>query len=192
MPDQGDAGDGLMDRDALRDLLTRLGRLERYLPRYRQGVVTDDNPLSVALGGSDVSYTSVRTIAPGLAVDDVVAVLVIGNDLIVLGRVQGNTPDWQTVSAFSNSWTNFDAPRAARYYRRNGRVYLEGLIKSGTVGSVAFVLPAGYRPVDTISFPVDANGAFGAVAVYANGNVVPYVGSNAAVYLYSISFAAAG
>jgi hypothetical protein len=42
------------------------------------------SPLAVALGGSDVPYTDVRSLS-AVDVDDVVDVLVWGNDLLVLG-----------------------------------------------------------------------------------------------------------
>lgn len=76
-----------MDPQAIRELLERLGALERQSVRYRQGVVTTASPLAVALGGSSVPYSSVKTIATGLLVNDVVAVLMFGNDLLVLGKV---------------------------------------------------------------------------------------------------------
>ena len=77
-----------MDEGARRALLQRINALERQQVKYRQGVVTDDSPLSVALGGSEIPYTNVKRVAGGtLAIGDVVAVLTFGNDLIVLGKV---------------------------------------------------------------------------------------------------------
>jgi hypothetical protein len=77
-----------MDDRTLRELLERISALEQRSVRYRQGVITDTSPLSVALGGSDVSYESVKQLeGTVLAVDDVVAVLTFGNDLLVLGKL---------------------------------------------------------------------------------------------------------
>lgn len=77
-----------MNTRMLRDLLDRLARLERYQVRYRQGVVTAISPLSVAIGGSDVPYTSVRVLrGAALRIGDPVAVLTFGNDLLVLGAI---------------------------------------------------------------------------------------------------------
>ena len=92
------------------------------------------------------------------------------------------------VSSFSNAWVNFGATRVARYFKDRGRVYIEGLIKSGVVGSAAFTLPAGYRPEATISFAVDSNSALGLVYVNSDGTVVPASGNNAFFHLYGINF----
>jgi len=74
---------------AVLDLARRVTELERTQVRYRQGVVTATSPLSVTLGGSTVAYTSVKALVQpvALAVNDVVAVLAWGSDLIVLGRI---------------------------------------------------------------------------------------------------------
>lgn len=51
--------------------------------------------------------------------------------------------------AFSNSWVNYDTTNwgyAAFMKDSLGIVHLRGLIKNGTVSTVAFTLPAGYRP----------------------------------------------
>jgi len=76
-----------MDDRTTRDLLTDLQSLKRDSVRLRKGVVTDTDPLAVALGGSDVSYVGVAAI-DGLALvtGDVVSVLARGNDLLVVGR----------------------------------------------------------------------------------------------------------
>lgn len=53
---------------------------------------------------------------------------------------------------FQNSWTNFGSGYAVAGFRKDpqGRVYLRGMIKSGSVNAVAFTLPAGYRPPATL------------------------------------------
>jgi hypothetical protein len=62
----------------------------REAVRWRVGVVTDDSPLSVAIGGTaaanawiDVRRVSSYTPTPG----DVVVVLVRGNDAVVVGEI---------------------------------------------------------------------------------------------------------
>jgi hypothetical protein len=75
-----------VDDRALRALLKRINDLERQAVRYRQGVVTDDSPLSVALGGADTPYTDVRVIAGAeIEVGNQIAALTFGNDMLVLG-----------------------------------------------------------------------------------------------------------
>lgn len=86
--------------------------------------------------------------------------------------------------AFQNSWVNFDAGtpgvtagmRAAAFYRHDGRVYLTGLIKTGTSGTTAFTLPPGYRPVpQDVTFLTVAGGAVvtGYVQIGSGGGVTP-------------------
>lgn len=83
-----------------------------------------------------------------------------------------------------NNWANYGGSWVgARYRRKNGIVYLQGLIKNGTSGVDAFILPAGFRPpVGTILMNtsvsgepwtvtrVDINGTTGGVAVTRPGN----------------------
>lgn len=74
----------------------RFSALEARAIGYRQGVVTDDSPLSVALGGSAISYTSVSAIDAGsLRVGMTVGCLMLGTDLLVLGPVTSTPAGWQ-------------------------------------------------------------------------------------------------
>lgn len=57
---------------------------------------------------------------------------------------------WITPSLL-NSWVYFGSPQAVPAYRKlNGVVYLKGLIKNGTLGVGAFVLPSGFRPSELL------------------------------------------
>lgn len=77
-----------MDDRVTRELLTRLRRQERRSARLRRGVVTGVSPLDVALGGAGTSYEDVPALAgTSFEVDDEVAVLLAGNDVLVLGKV---------------------------------------------------------------------------------------------------------
>lgn len=106
--------------------------------------------------------------------------------------------------AFKNSWVNLDAGtpgvgtgRYAFFYKDRGRVYLEGVIKTGASGTVAFTLPAGYLPrsANGVTLPVNANTAHANVAIAANGDVFPTnVGGSAVAafcFLDGVSFRAA-
>lgn len=115
---------------------------------------------------------------------------------------QALTPDIETLRAvgdtgepvFQGTWVNFDAAgdeRPASFYRYNGRVYLTGVIKDGTLATTAFVLPAGYLPMPAtqpLIYAVTSNNAFGSVFVYPDGTVMPAVGSNAYFSLDGIDF----
>lgn len=81
-------------------------------------------------------------------------------------------------------------------YRKTlqGDVVLKGRIKSGSVGSAVFTLPAGYRPSEDRVFDVHAESStasvIGAVTVKATGDVVVSLGANALVSLDGIRFLA--
>jgi hypothetical protein len=94
--------------------------------------------------------------------------------------------------AFQNSWVNFDSGRVAGFYRDRGRVYLEGLIKTGASASVAFTLPDGYRPVATTHIVSMTSAGACDLWIYANGNIEPHDigGSSVSTWcsLYGVSF----
>jgi len=96
---------------------------------------------------------------------------------------------------FANSWVNWGAPNFSAGFWKDpfGFVHLQGVIKSGTVGSSAFTLPPGYRPSATAGpFAVISNGAVGRVDVGADGTVTPITPSNNTyVSLHGVFFQAA-
>lgn len=97
--------------------------------------------------------------------------------------------------AFANSWVNRSGgyQTAGYFIDGEGFVNLVGGIKSGTVGSSAFTLPAGARPAAAVAFSVISNGAVGLVEVQSSGNVVPTTPSNNTyVSLDGIRFKALG
>lgn len=53
-----------------------------------------------------------------------------------------------TVPTLTNSWVDFGTGFATTAYRKDGQgfVHLKGVVKGGATGTVAFTLPAGYRP----------------------------------------------
>lgn len=118
-------------------------------------------------------------------------------DNIEQGVANAHPGPWHNIGdagepAFANGWVNFDAIRIARYYKAGGRVYLEGIVKNGAIGSVMFTLPVGARPTiggSALIYPVVGNNAFGVVFVDQNGNVTAVnPTSNVFVDLSSISF----
>ncbi len=84
--------------------------------------------------------------------------------------------------AFANSWVNFGGVYAPARFRRdiNGWVTVEGLVKSGTVGTTVFTLPAGYRPATNCNIyqPVVNNGALGVVEFQDGGAVIHQSGGS--------------
>ena len=91
---------------------------------------------------------------------------------------------------FQNGWNNVGSPYplAAFYMDNQGIVHLEGLIKSGTIGQIVFILPFGYIPTLDLHFVVNSNNAFGAININNSGTVDVTVGSNVWVALDGITF----
>ncbi|MBN1210662.1 MAG: fibronectin type III domain-containing protein, partial [Myxococcaceae bacterium] len=90
-----------------------------------------------------------------------------------------------------NSWTNYTANNrdGARYYKDpTGHVHLEGMIQGGTVPSVAFNLPAGFRPPYTRDFAVVSAAGAGYVEIASGGNVQIITGSSTYTSLDGIRF----
>lgn len=94
---------------------------------------------------------------------------------------------WHVIGAtgeptFQNLWAN-DSGATTRFCKDpHGWVHLAGRIRSGTMGSTAFVLPAGYRPGQLIILAtVSHNGTNDLISelrVDTNGNVIPNTGSS--------------
>jgi hypothetical protein len=101
------------------------------------------------------------------------------------------------VSTFANSWVNYDNAdttwRKARYWLgADGAVRLSGAIKSGTLNTTAFTLPAGFRPVGYVrQVCAGLNGGTDTacyVLIDASGIVNVVSGTNALVSLDGIVF----
>jgi hypothetical protein len=112
-----------------------------------------------------------------------------------VGSGGGGSISWTTVTSFANSWLDYgNASFYAVSYGKDslGWVHLRGLLKSGTVGSAAFTLPSGFRPLKNVSFEVNSNESRGEVYVNSDGTVVPQVGSNVYFFLNACYFQADG
>jgi hypothetical protein len=115
------------------------------------------------------------------------------NNLHVFGTSQFDggiyVPNAIGVSGFTNSWANVGSPYNSAAYRKDplGFVHLEGTIKSGTVGAAAFNLPAGYRPAGRLII-AGSSGGITRLDIAANGDVIPYSGSNGFCVLDGVTF----
>ena len=89
-----------------------------------------------------------------------------------------------------NSWVNFGGgtQEAAYWKSDDGMVHLQGKIKSGTVGGAVFNLPAGYRPVNQVTFSTVSNGLFAYGNINSSGDVIAVNGNNTFWSLDNISF----
>lgn len=109
------------------------------------------------------------------------------------GKASKTQQAWQTPTLL-NSWVNFGGANTTAQYMKDemGFVHLKGMIKTGTIGTVAFTLPAGYLPSSegTSRFPAVSNDAFGQLGITTGGNVTPLVGSSTWFALNGITFLA--
>lgn len=96
-----------------------------------------------------------------------------------------------TAPTLSGAWVNYGGAFSTAGYRKdsNGVVHLRGVVKSGTIGTAIFTLPAGYRPSMDMIFPVISNSTIGQINVTASTGVVQCnIGNNASVTLDGITF----
>jgi hypothetical protein len=111
----------------------------------------------------------------------------LSNTYEVLNTTKANvTQSSITTPTFTNLWVSNSS--SVGYYKNSlGNVVFVGSIKSGTIGSSAFTLPIGFRPLQQAIFQCVSNSAFGYVVVNIDGTVIPY-GNNTSISLYGISF----
>lgn len=122
-----------MNDAALRTILKRLEQLERTSVRARLGEVTDDDPLTITLGGADTEIAGAPHLADTpLATGDPVAALTHGNGLLVLGRI-GDPPAW---TAFDPTVTTLGSggTKTARYMKHGRLVHYRGRLDIGAGG----------------------------------------------------------
>lgn len=85
--------------------------------------------------------------------------------------------EWQRPT-YSNSWVDFSGSIIGRYQKLpSGLVVSSGAIKSGTLNTVAFTVPAAYRPDQDVNLAAESNG-YGKMRIEADGDVVPVAGDN--------------
>lgn len=89
-------------------------------------------------------------------------------------------PDaWVNVT-FKNSWVNTAADQVVQYRRFGDMVQVRGNCQNGTINTVVFTLPTGYRPPGGgNNFAVMSNGAFSYATIDGGGDVYAFTGSNA-------------
>jgi hypothetical protein len=110
-------------------------------------------------------------------------------DPILVGSPSSGAPP------FRGTWVAYDARAPAFWRDTEGIVHLEGLAKSGAIGTEIFVLPDGFRPINDpqnvgLVFPVVSNSAFGMIQVFRDGRVYAGAGSSLWITLYGIYFRA--
>jgi len=100
----------------------------------------------------------------------------------------GGPTAWAGVT-FQNSWTNYGSSYQNAQYRKLGDVVqARGAVKSGTVGTVIFTLPAGFRPPAKTVFPADLNGAYGRLEVGTDGTVTQLSPTGNTFFAFTFQF----
>lgn len=112
---------------------------------------------------------------------------------LVLNKKQiSSEPSW-VAPTFTNSWVNFGSTYQVAGYGLDQRnfVILRGVVKTGTVGSPMFTLPAGFRPAARRIFAVVSNNGADVVSrldVESDGKVTLIAGGNVYATLDGVSF----
>ncbi|HEX6183781.1 MAG TPA: hypothetical protein VFZ44_07720 [Pyrinomonadaceae bacterium] len=104
----------------------------------------------------------------------------------------GPHPKGLAALGYTNRWGDQAGEAAGQYYRRDGRVFLQGCISSGTVGAGTPVvtLPVGYRPTSTRYMISAAAGSTVAhLQVTSAGALAVRSGSNTSICLDGVSWA---
>lgn len=102
------------------------------------------------------------------------------------------TSIWTPVS-FLNGWVNYGSGlTTAAYCREGDRIYLKGVVKSGTIGATIFFLPVGYRPSERMLFPGVSSSSgvqvHTRIDVLSNGEVRLISGGNEYLSLDAVNF----
>jgi hypothetical protein len=99
---------------------------------------------------------------------------------ITTATMDGLATPWTGVT-FQNGWVNFGGAYQTAQYRKVGDVVqVRGVIKSGTVGSIAFTLPVGFRPPAKLQIGQESNQVHSYVEVDTAGQVIMTLASPSA------------
>lgn len=154
---------------------------QRYVPKIEGewDIRKNYEPLTIVLV-NNTSYTSKKYVPEGIDINNTEFWVITGNYNI--------QEDWKT-PLLINGWLEVEG-FPVRYMKDNmGFVHIKGRITGGTINKNAFLLPEGYRPLNTLYFATSSNGAFGRIGV-TQGSVVPDIGSNINVELNGLHYKA--
>jgi len=144
----------------------------------------------LAAGTGNVWQSAAASEPSFLLIEDITGVGVPGHTHTEFGD-----SGWIPLSLL-NGWVSYDNTYGPPRYRKlNGVVYVQGLVKSGSLGTVIANLPAGFRPgngLPKLLFPGNGNTDTGAtrIDVDFNGNIIHIGGYNAYYTLSGITFPA--
>mgnify|MGYP000979512138 CR=1 FL=1 len=137
---------------------------------------------------NSTQYVNVLGIQYGITAEQIDSAIAQGVGCYVADRaIRRNVGD---AISFQNGWENYGGsyPGAQYWFDTDGNICLGGTIKSGSISSAAFTLPAGYRPSSYLYFATDANNAYAQLLITPAGEVIPNAGSNGLFNLNGIKF----
>lgn len=188
-----------------RDFITKLVEnvVDRVRPSYRYGrVVSVDGPNSKAtvVFTGDTNQVIVNYASHVPVTHSIVRVEGIGTDRYIADIVGGSmstqpSPVRYTIPALSGTWTNYSYGThhlPGHFKTSEGIVVLTGLVGTGTVNTVIYTLPVGYRPDSIWVFIVKNSGVNGYLYVYPDGRILSSGGGQTYVSFEGIMFPAAG
>lgn len=99
--------------------------------------------------------------------------------------IPGSQPKWKKITTFQNGWSE-QAPdvlgNLSYCLDSNGLVHIDGVIKGGATGTVAFTLDAGFRPsIMKNRYGTEQNGSRSGLVINTDGTVTVYASPNYAV-----------
>ncbi|ALA44788.1 hypothetical protein ABE82_07510 [Paenibacillus peoriae] len=106
-------------------------------------------------------------------------------------KADKDNPAWLAPTLVNGATNTSSSEQAIQYTRSNdGYVTLRGVLNVSALNTMAFRLPAGYRPLKSMRFVVSANQAFGQFLVGASGDCFLSSGSLTVIDLSGIVFQA--
>jgi hypothetical protein len=120
---------------------------------------------SISSGQVNANFTAVKTAVDALAAKFPVSAANLA------------APAAFTIAALLNGWTGgeFGSNPTGFYKDLEGNVHLQGSLKGGTNNTVAFVLPAGFRPTGSLYIAAYTyQGSVGALEILPDGRVTPF------------------
>lgn len=150
------------------------------------GIVQSVDPLEVRFAGDSTDVpVAVSAFTPSVGQKVMLTKLGARDGWAIVRALTGAA--W-TAATFENSWVDYGLGYApAGFQKIDDRVFLRGIIKSGSLSAAAFTLPDGFRPPYTVQ--ASAAGTADRVEITPAGLVIPLGGTNAAAGLDSVSFA---
>ncbi|KAF6591040.1 hypothetical protein [Paenibacillus sp. EKM205P] len=106
-------------------------------------------------------------------------------------KADKDNPAWLAPTLVNGATNTSSSEQAIQYTRSNdGYVTLRGVLNVSALNTMAFRLPAGYRPLKSMRFVVSANQAFGQFLVGASGDCFLSSGALTVIDLSGIVFLA--